>query len=62
MASVAFIASALSTSPRTARRVVSCIEPNNSLPCFPVAAISAAKPKVSLKLAPYDLANIVAVS
>ena len=42
--------------------MVSFTEPNNSLPCFPVAAISAAKEIVSLKLAPYPLANSEAVA
>ena len=61
IAKVAFIASCLSTSPSTARRVVSFIAPNKSFPCFPVAAISAANARVSLNAAPYDLAKSSAV-
>ena len=46
------MASCLSTSPRTASLVVSLIEPSNSSPVLPVAAISAASPIVSLNETP----------
>ena len=46
------MASCLSTSPSTASLVVSLIEPNNSSPVLPVAAISAASPIVSLNDTP----------
>ena len=46
------MASCLSTSPSTASLVVSLIEPNNSSPVLPVAAISAANPIVSLNETP----------
>ena len=59
---MAFIASCLSTSPSTARRVVSLIDPKSSSPSFPVAAISAARPRVSLNDAPYPFANSAAVA
>ena len=52
IARVAFIASCLSTSPRTASLLVSLTEESNSFPVFPVAAMSAASAIVSLKEIP----------
>ena len=59
---MAFIASCLSTSPSTASLLVSFKEDSKSLPCFPVAAISAARLIVSLKDTPYAFAISFAVA
>ena len=51
------MASCLSTSPSIASLVVCLVDSMRSAPCFPVAAMSAAKPIVSLKFAPRPEAN-----
>ena len=56
------MASCLSISPSTASLVVSFTEPRRSLPCLPVAAISAASDIVSLKLTPIALDSSLDVS
>ena len=56
------MASALSTSPSTANLVVSFSEDRSCSPCCPVAAISAARPMVSLNETPIALDNSLDVA
>ena len=60
IASVAFIASCLSTSPRTDKRMASLVDESKSSFVLPVAAMSAAIPRVSVVAIPIVLEISVA--